>query len=36
VPQLQQHGGMLLASTLSPESEAKLQAALQSEAPPQE
>jgi uncharacterized membrane protein len=28
VPQLQQHGGVLLSSTLSPESEAKLQEAL--------
>lgn len=28
VPQLQQHGGVLLSSTLSPEDEAKLQAVL--------
>jgi uncharacterized membrane protein len=28
VPQLQKHGGVVLSSTLSPESEAKLQAAL--------
>jgi uncharacterized membrane protein len=33
VPQLQRHGGVLLSSTLSPESEAKLQAALQGDAP---
>ena len=36
VPQLQQYGGVLLSSTLSPESEAKLQAALQNETPGQE
>jgi hypothetical protein len=33
VHELQQHSGVLLSSTLSPEGEAKLQAALQSEAP---
>lgn len=32
VPQLQQYGGVLLSSTLSPESEAQLQAALQGDA----
>lgn len=33
VPQLQPHGGVVLSSTLSPDSEAKLQAALQGDAP---
>ncbi len=36
VPQLQRHGGVLLSGMLSPESEAKSQAALQSETPAQE
>lgn len=36
VPQLQQHGGVVLSSTLSPEGEAKLQAALQENNPAQE